>query len=466
MAFSLSDYQIIEEIGRGGFATIYHARQKSLGKEVAIKCLAPLKQQNSEQIVRFRREAETMATLTHDNIITVFDYAFYNGSYYIVMEYIQGLTLNAALEKGLPRSPALCVMEKISSALKAAHEHDVIHRDIKPANILIGRSGQVKLADFGLAMLPGSAEFETVAGSVLGTLCYMAPEALASPQAVDARVDIFAFGCILYRILSGKLPFEGTTVGDISYRIMNEKPAPIEAETKLGSITLRCLEKDREHRPSIDEINQVLSETVAPRYNECSALLRSFIARQSEGSIHAPETEETLKPPVAASRSVLALRIAAIAVASLSIAVIVITIAVIALHHDKKTALPTLPAMYSSSSLESMSKAPASARQSKAGPDLPKPLAGTSLDLEVGAIEIIHTRAGDTILLNGRPAPIKRIDDRAQIITTPGIYRLDIHRSRKRPISRQIDLLPYERFTIDLQNERTLNAGDSVSRHR
>jgi serine/threonine protein kinase len=157
MAFSLSDYQILEEIGRGGFATVYRARQKSLGKEVAIKCLAPLRQQNSEQIVRFRREAETMAALTHDNIIAIIDYAFFNGSYYIVMEYIQGMALNTAFEKGLPPTPALCVMEKIVSALKAAHERNIIHRDIKPANILIGRSGQIKLADFGLAMFPGNA---------------------------------------------------------------------------------------------------------------------------------------------------------------------------------------------------------------------------------------------------------------------------------------------------------------------
>jgi serine/threonine protein kinase len=464
MAFSLSDYQILEEIGRGGFATVYRARQKSLGKEVAIKCLAPLRQQNSEQIVRFRREAETMAALTHDNIIAIIDYAFFNGSYYIVMEYIQGMALNTAFEKGLPPTPALCVMEKIVSALKAAHERNIIHRDIKPANILIGRSGQIKLADFGLAMFPGNAEFQTTAGSVLGTLCYMAPEALVSPKEVDSRVDIFALGCILYRILTGKLPFEGTTVGDISYRIMNETPSIPAAESPLSVITLRCLEKERDRRPSIDEIHRTLSETIAPQFHECSKALIAFVSHATTGTISSQDEMQPVELPNTTqgkNRSVSPFRITAVVSASLSLAVLIAAALFMMLYRHSEPDLPHLPGMISSS-MESAQRTTPDKKGMKPDPDLPAPLAGTSLDLEVGSITVKNMAPNDSIFLNGRPAPVQKVGNYTQIITTPGIYRLDIRRNHLPIVSKQIDLLPYERRTIDLKNERTVNVRDST----
>jgi serine/threonine protein kinase len=461
MAFSLNDYQILEEIGRGGFATVYRARQKSLGKEVAIKCLAPLRQQNSEQIVRFRREAETMAALTHDNIIAILDYAFYNGTYYIVMEYIQGMTLNSAFEKGVPRRPALCVMEKIASALKAAHERKVIHRDIKPANILIGRSGQIKLADFGLAMFPGSAEFQTTAGSVLGTLGYMAPEALASPKEVDSRVDIFALGCILYRILAGKLPFEGTTVGDISYRIMNDTPPAPTSEGPLGPVTLRCLEKERDRRPSIDEIHRALSESIAPHFHECTKALIDFVSQTTAGSDYSQPPVDPPKADGKKARKVLPFRITAIISAALSLAVLVAAVLFLALYHGNDPDLPQLPDMIASPTEPSQSATP-DKKGMKTDPDLPAPLAGTSLGLEVGSITVKNMVPDDSIFLNGRPAPVQKVGNNTQIITTPGMYRLDIRRNHKQIVSKQIDLLPYERRTIDIKTERSGNARDSI----
>jgi serine/threonine protein kinase len=464
MAFSLSDYQFLEEIGRGGFATVYRARQKSLNKEVAIKCLAPLRQQNSEQIVRFRREAETMAALTNDNIIAILDYAFFNGSYYIVMEYIQGIALNVALEKGLPRSPSLCVMEKIASALKAAHERNIIHRDIKPANILIGRSGQIKLADFGLAMLPGSAEFQTTAGSVLGTLCYMAPEALASPKDVDSRVDIFALGCILYRILYGKLPFEGTTVGDISYRIMNETPSAPAVKDPLSAITLQCIEKERDRRPSIDEIHRSLSETIAPQFHECTKALIDFVSHATTGSTQSPKEMQPVEGSEATlgkNRSVLPFRITAAVSASLSLAILVSAAFFLLLHRDSEPDLPRLPGMISTS-MESAQGTTSGKKRMIPDPDLPVPLAGTSIDLEVGSITVKNMVPDDSIFLNDRPAPVQKVGNYTQIITTPGIYRLDIRRNRTPIVSKQIDLLPYERRTIDLKKERNINVRDST----
>ena len=186
MAFSLKDYQIIAEIGRGGFASVYRARQKSLGREVAIKRLSAPRRQDSTEIIRFRREAEAMAALTHDNILAVLDHAYQDGNYYIVMEYVEGMAFDAALSAGMPAGCSLFVLEKVAGALKYAHGEKIIHRDIKPGNILLGRNGQIKLADFGLAMFRTGIESITAPGAVLGTISFLAPEALASPKDVDA----------------------------------------------------------------------------------------------------------------------------------------------------------------------------------------------------------------------------------------------------------------------------------------
>lgn len=320
MAFSLNDYQILSEIGQGGFASVYRAKQKSLSREVAIKRLSPSRTQNTAEILRFRREAEAMAALTHDNIISVFDYAFHDGSYYIVMEYINGLAFDTALDRGVSKECALFIIEKTAGALKVAHSQNIIHRDIKPANILLGRNGQVKLADFGLALFNSGIESFTSPGSVLGTISYMAPEALVSPKEVDNRVDVFSLGCIVYQVLAGKHPFAGSNFGEISYRILNEEPVPLPADKWLGllaELTMRCLQKDRGKRPAMPEVYDGLKAAMRGGYHEAQENLIAFV-RKGSGPKTSHEIIRThpIGAPVKPRKKLPALRIIAAAVAT------------------------------------------------------------------------------------------------------------------------------------------------------
>jgi serine/threonine protein kinase len=463
MAFSLADYEIQEEIGRGGFATVYRARQKSLNKTVAIKCLAAPRQQNSEQIVRFRREAEATASLAHDNIITVFDYAFFNGSYYIVMEYIDGFTLNTALECSLPRPSALCVLEKIASALRAAHERGVIHRDVKPANILIGRQGQVKLADFGLAVFPGGVETQSAAGSVLGTLCYLAPEALVSPREVDSRVDIFALGCILYRILTGKLPFIGDTVGELSHRLLNEPAMAIDERTPLAAITMRCLEKERDKRPSADEVYSVLHEAIAEQYHECTKKLLSFIADYQCTVSHDNREERPIVADTGFEKRDRPIKKPAFVITVTFIGLLAAALFLTISHKRMDTpALPRLPRIDAAINVETSDVSPSPKAGPAAIPDAPAPLTGAALDAEIATVELYGITPTDSIFLDGIFSASIRAGDRINIKASPGRHHIDVRRNGKRLLARNLELLPYERMAIDLHNGRKSHDSSTI----
>ncbi len=268
MAFSFQEYKIIDEIGRGSFGTVYRARQNSLNRIVAIKSLSTQRAQNRHDIIRFRREAQATASLSHDAIVTVYDYAYHHGCYYIVMEYVDGTTLEHLFAQNASIKIMLLVLERIAHGLQCAHERGIIHRDLKPNNIHLGTQGQIKLADFGLAAWSReSTKHSSMAAATVGTLNYMAPEAMVSPEAVDWRVDVYALGCILYRVLTGKLPFEGAGLGDISYKVLNEEPQPVADDFgfgELSSLALRCLAKDRDHRPSMEQLHDALLSAVSP----------------------------------------------------------------------------------------------------------------------------------------------------------------------------------------------------------
>lgn len=460
MAFSLRDYTIIEEIAQGGFGTILKARQKSLGRVVIIKLLSPHKTQNQKDILRFRREAEAMALLSHDNITSVYDYAYYGSNYYIVMEYIDGMDLNRALEIEIPLHLSLLIMEKVISGLKFAHSQKIIHRDIKPSNILLGKQGQVKLADFGLATFIPEVSRYSSSASVLGTFCYMAPEAMVTPREVDSRVDLFSLGCIMYRMLSGELPFPGKTIGEVSYKVLNEEPKPVTTDTgkrDLSYIIVKSLSKDREKRPDLDEIHKAVRNALVDHYHTAQEELQEFVCKgQPKKSGKKEQFERKEKHP---RKKPIASLIAATGVFLLLIAALLSIRQIIIKRSSEKVDLPKLPALSDSISQlkESVRKKPGK----KIIDDAPKPVTSTSMGLAEGTLILKGVSTRDSVTING--ATIKGIikKGKQKIPLQQGLYRVVIYRKNKRDVMREVRVMPYQVFTIDLKKERTSNDGNA-----
>ena len=253
----LGPYEIIALIGKGGMGEVYRARDPRLGRDVAIKVSAA---RFSE---RFEREARLIASLNHPNICTLYDV----GPNYLVMEYIEGES-----PKGpMPLDEALRIARQIADALEAAHEKPIIHRDLKPANIKIKPDGLVKVLDFGLAKMhePPGEDGDTVPlgltedGTILGTPAYMSPEQALGKKA-DKRSDIWAFGVVLYELLTGERPFKGKEVGDILESVVKEQPDLSRAPAEVRRLLQSCLEKDRNERlRDIGDVWRQLDETPA-----------------------------------------------------------------------------------------------------------------------------------------------------------------------------------------------------------
>ncbi len=240
----LGPYEILTPIGAGGMGEVYKARDTRLGRDVAIKVSAA---QFSE---RFEREARSIAALNHPNICHLYDV----GSNYLVMELVDG----EPLQGPLPVEKALDYARQIADGLRAAHDRGIIHRDLKPANILLTPAGTVKILDFGLAKAaetsvtdpensPTRTLSQTREGMILGTAAYMAPEQ-ARGKAVDHRADIWAFGCVLYEMLTGKPVFRGETMTDILAAVVSKEPDLSGVPAKLRRLVQRCLEKDPQKR--------------------------------------------------------------------------------------------------------------------------------------------------------------------------------------------------------------------------
>ena len=268
-------YRLLDKLGAGGMGEIYKAEDTRLHRVVAIKILSPAIAADPERRKRFLQEAQAASALNHPNIITVYDIVSEGDTQCIVMEFVAGKTLRDSIPSGgLPVPKALQYAVQIGSALSAAHTAGIIHRDLKPSNVMITPSNLVKILDFGLAKfldpVPPSGEASTVdqtqltrEGSIIGTVSYMSPEQ-AEGKRVDARSDIFAFGSVLYEMLTGRRAFEGTSGISTLSAILRDEVKPIyeiapEVPPLLEQIVLRCLQKDPNSRwPTMNQVEGAL----------------------------------------------------------------------------------------------------------------------------------------------------------------------------------------------------------------
>ncbi|MGH9812504.1 MAG: protein kinase domain-containing protein [Candidatus Acidiferrales bacterium] len=273
---TVSHYRILEKLGEGGMGVVYKAEDTKLGRFVALKFLPEAMVADQEAVKRFEREARAASALDHPNICTIHEIGEHEGEPFIAMQYLEGLTLKHAIGgRPLKSAELLDLAQQLAQALEAAHAKGIVHRDLKPANIFITAEGRLKVLDFGLAKLLPRADDVTAsatltqAGAAPGTLPYMAPEQLRA-QPVDARTDIYAFGCVLYEMATGQRPFRAELATELSSEILNKTPvAPVrlnpEVPAKLEEISLKCLEKDPERRyQSAKEIAVDLHRLAAP----------------------------------------------------------------------------------------------------------------------------------------------------------------------------------------------------------
>ncbi len=213
MLGELGDYELLEEIGRGGQGVVFRARQKSLNRTVALKVISLGQWASKAHVTRFRREAEAAASLDHPCIVPIYEVGEGDGSCYFSMKFVEGGQLDEVVRrKPMPIRPAVELIAKVARTVHYAHEHGILHRDIKPGNILLDAKGEPHLTDFGLARLVESESSVTQTLDVLGTPSYMAPEqAVGNNAAVSSVTDVYGIGAVLYQLLTGHPPFAGGT---------------------------------------------------------------------------------------------------------------------------------------------------------------------------------------------------------------------------------------------------------------
>jgi len=261
----LGPYEIISAIGAGGMGEVYRAHDAKLGRDVAIKVLPEAFARDAERMARFQREAKVLASLDHPNIATIHGLEESGGTRALVMQLVEGPTLADRIKAGpIPVDEAVRIAKQIADALEYAHERGIIHRDLKPANVKVTPDDAVKVLDFGLAKAlegdpssidistsPTISRMATQAGVLLGTAAYMAPEQ-AKAKTVDRRADIWAFGCVLYEMLTGKQAFTGETVTDTLASVIKEEPdwklLPAATPMRVRVLLQRCLQKDPKQR--------------------------------------------------------------------------------------------------------------------------------------------------------------------------------------------------------------------------
>ena len=257
MLMDFGDYELLEQIGRGGQGVVFRARQKSLNRIVALKIIGLGQWATKAHLKRFRLEAEAAARLEHPGIVPIHEVGERDGSCYFSMKFVEGGQLDAIPKREpMPIRPAVELIAKVARTVHYAHEHGILHRDIKPGNILLDAKGEPHLTDFGLARLVESESSVTQTLDVLGTPSYMAPEqAVGNNAAVSSATDVYGIGAVLYQLLTGHPPFAGGTTYETIKLLEDTEPRPPrllnpKIDRDLSTICLKCLEKDPKRRYS------------------------------------------------------------------------------------------------------------------------------------------------------------------------------------------------------------------------
>src|SRR5277367_1345450 len=291
----LGSFEILNALGAGGMGEVYRARDARLGRDVALKVLPEAFALDDERMARFQREAKVLASLNHPNIATIHGLEDSGATHALVMELVEGPTLADRIKQGpIPIDESLRIAKQITEALEYAHERGIVHRDLKPANVKVTNDDAVKVLDFGLAKgiegdaasidiatSPTMSRMATLAGVLLGTAAYMSPEQ-AKGKAVDRRADIWAFGCVLYEMLTGHLAFSGETVTDTLAAVIMKDPdwsqLPTATPVRVRVPLQRCLQKDPKQRLrdigdariSLDEVLSGAPDATAPAASSTS----------------------------------------------------------------------------------------------------------------------------------------------------------------------------------------------------
>jgi serine/threonine-protein kinase len=328
-------YELEELVGTGGMSSVYRANDRLLDRKVALKVLHQQYTDDEEYVERFRREARSVAQLSHPNIVTVIDRGEADGRQFIVFEYVDGENLKSVVNANgaMPVETAVSLAHQVARALAFAHEHGLVHRDVKPQNVLLNGDGRAKVTDFGIARSLDVQHGMTQTGTVLGTSDYIAPEQ-AQGQQVSAQTDVYSLGVVLYELLTGEVPFAGENFVAVAMRHINE-PAPSVRERRpdvsprLDAALQRAMAKDpRDRFPSMDAFSAELA----------ACLQELDRGAGEEATVYVPPPAS---PPRAPRRRPRAAQLAVLLVAVLAAAAI--AAAIIAWRHSQHHSPPAPP---------------------------------------------------------------------------------------------------------------------------